>query len=213
MKVRIDKCSNPFFWYADRIGQEFDVYSNVNYYNYHTIEPPKGYTTLAFISKSDCTIIDSDKAVAPKVDEEPINAGEWEKVDADMKKNGLTAFNLFPDLKVKYVPNKVYNGAGEEIMTIQYSKHFDKIDQMKATLSLIDAIDKSHKPKIEPLDIERALNSMLAMQSVCSATSIAEPNSRTHKAAIESVESKLQSILAYVRSLENIKKWDTDIYQ
>lgn len=78
-----------------------------------------------------------------KTDVETVEPGEWEKADHELKKEELTAFNLFPDLKVKSSPNRVYNGAGYEIMEIRYPRGWSKEEQMKHTLALIEAIDKS----------------------------------------------------------------------
>lgn len=55
MKVKIVKCSNPEYWYADKIGKVFEVINNDNE-NYEAIS---AYGTEGYILKKDTEIIET----------------------------------------------------------------------------------------------------------------------------------------------------------
>lgn len=54
MKVKVKKCSNPIWWYAGMIGQEFDVVNDLQS-DYHVNFGAKDVSFL--ISKEDCEVI------------------------------------------------------------------------------------------------------------------------------------------------------------
>ena len=54
MKVKIIKSENQSYWYADKIGEVFEVDENFNSSNYRVI------LKWNYISKSDCEIVEND---------------------------------------------------------------------------------------------------------------------------------------------------------
>lgn len=59
MKVRIVKCSNPGWWYANKVGQTFDVVKR--YYLIRSNEERPEYQVkdgIGLIEKSDCEVIE-----------------------------------------------------------------------------------------------------------------------------------------------------------
>ena len=58
MKVKIIKCRNNYMWYAERIGEIFDVLETNDKEGWYIVM--KGKLTDAFIRFSDCEIVDTN---------------------------------------------------------------------------------------------------------------------------------------------------------
>lgn len=57
MKVKIVKCSGKNYWYADRVGQTFDVAEAYNSYSKYIVLYANGEPTIYGIDKCDCEIV------------------------------------------------------------------------------------------------------------------------------------------------------------
>lgn len=77
MKVKIIKCSQDTFWYADKIGDCVDIIDTNHFLGYMLLEDD-GKKVKRYILKSDCEIVSEDKLKNVKsVPYEIEMAGDW----------------------------------------------------------------------------------------------------------------------------------------
>ena len=170
-KVKITALGDADYWYANKTGQIFEVSDNLYNGDYKILSGVyDGFYLLAsdceIVKEKESRLNRTHKTIKPEdiakldkwheevereLDKDPerlkesdytedmraLNARIGEAMDAD----GITAFNLFPDLYIRNAPNKLYNGAGYEIMEIKYFDGLSDEEQRRHTIALAEVLE------------------------------------------------------------------------